>query len=60
MILLPISTDEQIFFNQNAHLITRQFFFFFFDIMDKKQLFQFFIDCATSTKFIHSLSVAYV
>ena len=30
MILLPISTDEQIFFNQNAHLITRQFFFFFF------------------------------
>ena len=57
MILLPISTDEQIFFNQNAHLITRQFFLF--DITNKKQLFQFFIDCATSTKFIHSLSVTY-
>ena len=57
MILLPISTDEQNFFNQNAHLITRQYFLF--DIADKKQLFQLFIDCATSTKFIHSLSIAY-
>ena len=45
--------------NQNTHLITRLFFFFFFDITDKKQLFQFLIDCATSTKFIYSLSIAY-
>ena len=41
MILLPISTDEQIFFNQNAHLITRLFFFFFLTSRIKSSYFNF-------------------